>query len=204
MIQLIACIFVLSLLPSCGKQPKKMVFDRNIQVDCLLNDDEYASDCERIHAKDVARRYESAQEASMSTVHKDFQSVQLVSDELVRLYEAKLADIPVPMGSKPIKHYFESATIDAQEFILGYVSDQSMDDLALFYDAQMEQVGWRQTASFFGVEQLLVFENSDRICVISLRTHEGWFYQRGRTEIVIFHTAKAVCPAEACLAIKPG
>jgi len=182
-------LLVLSLLPACGKQPKKVVFDPRTQIDCLPEDD-YGSDRERVHAKDVARFHDEAHHRIAQSGQKKSQPTSLASDEQVRLFEAKLADVPVPMGAKPIKQYFDAATIDSREIVLGYASEQSCAELADFYVAYMEQFDWRMISSFSGIEHLFVFEKLDQTCVVSLRMQEGWFYQGGHTQIIIFLAAK--------------
>ena len=182
-------LLALSLLPACGKQPKKVVFDPRTQIDCLPEDD-YGSDRERVHAKDVARFHDEAHHRIAQSGQKKSQPTSLASDEQVRLFEAKLADVPVPMGAKPIKQYFDAATIDSREIVLGYASEQSCAELADFYVAYMEQFDWRMISSFSGIEHLFVFEKLDQTCVVSLRMQEGWFYQGGHTQIIIFLAAK--------------
>lgn len=177
------------ILPGCGSQPKKIHFDSNTHIDCMLGEDEFISQRERVHAKDVARRFDDREKMAAQLVDTS-PTTQLASEDMVRLFEAKLADIPVPIGSNPIKQYFQSAALDAQEIVLGYVSEQSIEEIALFYAVQMEQFGWQQTATFGGVEQLLMFEKPDQLCVVSLRLQEGWFYQNGYTQIIIFSKTK--------------
>lgn len=172
------------ILPGCGSQPKKLHFDPLTHIDCLLEDDEFVSERERVHAKDVARLRDAGE--ALANLDTDSEPLQIASDVLVQLFEAKLADIPVPIGSKPIKHYFQSAAADSQEIVLGYTSEQSVDEIALFYAQQMEQSGWYQTSSFFGAEQLLMFEKLDQVCVVSLREQEGWFKKNGYTQIILF------------------
>lgn len=176
-------------LSGCGSQPKKLHFDPQTHIDCLFDDDEFVSDRERVHAKDVARHY-AAQQQAVSGNEKAVSPIQVASDELVRIYEAKMADIPIPIGSKPIKQYFQAAAADAQEITLGYISEQSISELATFYVQQMEQYGWSQAALFSGVEHLIIFEKPDQVCAISLRVQEGWFYQNGYTQTIIFSSAK--------------
>lgn len=175
------------ILPGCGPQPKKIHFDPNTQIDCLLDEDEFVSPRERVHASDVARRFDDAQKQAGTLVDVS-PATHIESEDLVRLFEAKLSDIPIPIGSRPIKQYFEAASFEAPSFVLGYVSEQTIQEIALFYEAHMEQFGWVQTATFGGVEQLLMFDKPDQLCVISLRLQEGWFYQNGYTQIIIFVT----------------
>lgn len=185
MYNLLLILVSLLLFPACGKNPKKVVFDPGTRIDCLP-DDEYGSDRERVHAKDVARLHDEAHQRIAESAQKQSQPSSLASDEQVRLFEAKLADVPVPMGSKPIKQYFDEAAIDSPEIVLGYISEQSCEELALFYVAYMEQFDWRMVSSFSGIEKLFVFEKPEQACVILLRAQEGWFYQGGHTQIIIF------------------
>jgi hypothetical protein len=182
-------LLIFSLLPACGKQPKKLVFDSHTHIDCLP-EDEYGGDRERVHAKDIARFHDEAHQRIAQSAQKQYQPSSLASDEQVRLFEAKLADVPVPMGSKPIKQYFDAAAIDSREIVLGYISEQSCEELGSFYLAYMEQFDWRMGSYFNGIEQLYVFEKPEQTCMISLRAQEGWFYQGGHTQIIIFLAMK--------------
>jgi hypothetical protein len=185
MFNFLLILLALSLLPACGKQPQKLVFDPRTHIDCLP-EDEYGSDRERLHAKDVARFHDEANQRMAQAAQKQSQPNSLASDEQVRLFEAKLSDVPIPMGAKPIKQYFDAAKIDSREMVLGYISEQSCEELALFYVAYMEQFDWRMVSSFSGIEQLFVFEKPAQTCVVSLRAQEGWFYQGGHTQIIIY------------------
>lgn len=188
-IRLVSVVALVLCISGCKSRTKKLRFDPQTQIDCLLDEDEFVSERERLHAKDIARQYEAAQQQFADSSQKT-QKPQVAGDDLVRLYEAKLADIPVPMGAKPIKNYFQSSSPDSREIVLGYVSSQSIEDIAAFYASQMEQFGWYQTAAFANVEHLMLFEKPDQICTISLRAHEGWFYQNGYSHIIIFRAER--------------
>ncbi len=183
---ILGCVLFLS---GCGSQPKKLYLDPRTHIDFLLDEDEFGSNRERVHAKDVARHYTALEQAALDKLNTT-QQTQVASNELARIYEAKLSDIPIPIGSKPLKQYFKSSKVDSQEAILGYVSDQSMSELIIFFEQQMEQYGWSQAAVISGIEHLIIFEKPDQICVISLRGQEGWFYQNGYTQIIIFLNLK--------------
>lgn len=155
----------------------------------MLNDDGYGSDRERVHGRDIARLHREEQQNVIQATQQPGLDT-LAVDELVQLFEAKFADIPVPFGAKPIKEYFENAVIDAPEVSFGYVSKQSIDELALFYLTFMKQFDWCKLVQFSGIEQLLVFEKPSYTCIISLRSQDGWFYQNGYTQIILFVRTK--------------
>ncbi len=183
MFNLFLCLIFISLLSSCAKSPKKVIFDRNSQIDAELVLDEYASSAERIHAKDLARRF---QEDSRQEVvaYTPVQS-RLASAEVVALFESKCSDIPVPIGCVPLKDYFNPESLQSHEVVLGYSSDISCDDLVRFYQDQMPAFGWDQRSIFLGPERLLIFEKYNQLCVVIVRSHEGWFYERANSQLLL-------------------
>jgi len=88
----------------------------------------------------------------------------------VRLQEAKMVDIPIPLSAKPLPEYFDSAN---PTIILGYedttLSPAGIED---FYAIEMERLGWQAKEQFIGHESNLRFTNSERSCLISIRFDE--------------------------------
>lgn len=94
--------------------------------------------------------------------------------ECARQQEAKLVDIPVPLNVKPLSDFFDNEKAGfADSVMLGYTTDQSLDEIADFYQQEMERHGWRCLTSFSGVEYLMHFAKPKRFCSISLRSHAG-------------------------------
>ncbi len=88
----------------------------------------------------------------------------------VRLQEAKMVDIPIPLSAKPLPEYFDP---DNPIIILGYedttLSPAGIED---FYAKEMERLGWEAKEQFIGHESNLRFTNSERSCLISVRFDE--------------------------------
>ena len=88
----------------------------------------------------------------------------------VRLQEAKMVDIPIPLSAKPLPEYFD---VDNPTIILGYeditLSPAGIED---FYVKEMERLGWQAKEQFIGHESNLRFTNSERSCLISIRFDE--------------------------------
>lgn len=188
-IKTISITLPLLFLTSCHKKPKKLVFDPRTHIDCLP-EDEYYSDNERIHARDIMNMHnEQNQRIAQVGLHKSSANI-LSCDERIQLFEAKLTDIPIPLGAKPIHQYFDAPEIEAAEIVLGYSTEQSIDELSNFYQTSMIQFDWRLVSAFSGLEHMFVFEKLDQMCVVSLRPQEGWFYRGGYTQIILFLAPK--------------
>lgn len=97
--------------------------------------------------------------------------------EQAREHEAKQTDIPVPLGSRLIKNKIKkkqayTTTHDNQQdhsSVMSYTTNMKEGDIALFYQQEMERLGWRQLASHVGDESYFIFDKPDKIVVVSLR-----------------------------------
>lgn len=94
--------------------------------------------------------------------------------ECARQQEAKLVDIPVPLNAKPVKDFFYDEHVGSTDSsMLGYTTDQPLDEIADFFKQGMERQGWRCLTSFAGLEHLMHFTKPKRFCSISLRSQAG-------------------------------
>ena len=106
------------------------------------------------------------------------------SDHYVRVQEARLNDVPFPLGSEPLPQFFtgdEQAEISADNIMLAYANNRKQEDLMLFYQQEMERLGWRHVGYITRSETLLHFDKPSRFCTISLRPGKTL-----KSEIVIF------------------
>ncbi|MDP3888997.1 MAG: hypothetical protein Q8Q25_00445 [bacterium] len=97
--------------------------------------------------------------------------------ESISQQEAKFSDIPIPFYT-----YLKTQTREGHDIVLYYESDMSPAEIKRFYARQMEYLGWQQVASFSGMESLLHFKRSDRVCALSIRP------KKRTTDLVIFVT----------------
>jgi len=142
----------------------------------IIRDDvreQYAAQCEKkrcIESESVKKRKKGSGRAKrLSRKQK-----KAVVREYARQQEAKLVDIPVPLNVKPLSVFFDNEKAGfADSVMLGYTTDQSLDEIADFYQQGMERHGWRCLTSFSGVEYLMHFAKPNRFCSISLRSHAG-------------------------------
>lgn len=87
--------------------------------------------------------------------------------------EAKLSDVPVPLGSCPLRCYFGEKNVDSGEAVmLGYMSQQDKNTLITFYEREMFACGWRLMACVNGSDNVMIFEKPDRICAIILGSYD--------------------------------
>lgn len=88
----------------------------------------------------------------------------------VRLQEAKMVDIPIPLSAAPLPEYFDP---DNPTIILGY-EDKTLSPAGIedFYAKEMERLGWQAKEQFIGYESKLRFTKPERSCLISIRFDE--------------------------------
>jgi hypothetical protein len=110
----------------------------------------------------------SAPTTSMSASNKDTYDVAL--HELHK--ELTLVDIPVPLYQYriPMKMISEVDDAEQSDVVLGYASLLSVADLVMFYQQEMERLGW-MLIKHFATEQesVLVFNAPRRICVVTIQ-----------------------------------
>lgn len=96
-----------------------------------------------------------------------------------REQEAKLVNIPIPFGSKPLAHFVEHIQ-ESELVMLGYENEMPAKDLYNFYIQEMERLGWQQKSSFAGPEYFLLFTRPGKTTAISIRPSTP------NTEIIIY------------------
>lgn len=108
-------------------------------------------------------------------------SKKAVKLDPIRLQEAKMVDIPIPLSSIAVPNYSDESD---QLQILSYKDKKlSLDQIKMFYASEMERLGWMTKEQFHGKnESLLRFKKPHRTCVISIRSID----QKGPVHIVIF------------------
>lgn len=174
---------LLSLCAGCAKENKKKLIDRNTLIDSYLAEDGISDT--PIHASELARRTTLDDFEDKESVRQS-KELPLQMKERVNFFEAKLADIPFSLGLVPIHEFFESLSMEAENIVLAYVSNQSISELTTFYIEQMPLFDWQKKFDVASIEQILVFEKADRLCVIQLKHLDGWFYQRSKTQLTFF------------------
>lgn len=94
------------------------------------------------------------------------------SVEKISLQEsiARLSSIPdVPLGVQ-VKNIIKLENDPDSLQVFCYYGSMKAKDLKIFYNEEMERIGWRLIAEYDGAEILLNFEKpSGIICVISIR-----------------------------------
>lgn len=102
--------------------------------------------------------------------------------------QAKLTDVPVPLDAQPIIDYFDRDNVNMfRDMVLGYQVSMSLDDIATFYQAEMERNGWKYIIYSSGLERLLHFIKPNRFCSISIRPHNAEFRRESKNaDIIMF------------------
>lgn len=122
--------------------------------------------------------------------HVDNQPLKLpksVSLEAIAKQEAKLIDIPIPIGAQVLESACEIN--DASDhMVLGYTTSLDYNTLIAFYQREMERLGWQQLAYVSGSESLLTFIKPGRFCSVFLRQHVdgGWRKSVPKIAFIIF------------------
>ncbi len=88
-------------------------------------------------------------------------------------WEATILDIPFPLGAMPVtQEYAKNSAAKGQHF-LAYTTTLSESDLIVFYEQEMERLGWQKMVVLPDFETMLIFSKPDRMCSISLRAASG-------------------------------
>lgn len=82
--------------------------------------------------------------------------------------EAKLYDIPVLLNAQLIRNE-DDTTCDEESSIITYEVPIHHKEAVIFYQEEMERLGWWQSVAFQGAETLLNFEKPNKQCSISIR-----------------------------------
>ena len=89
--------------------------------------------------------------------------------DFARQQEARLADIPIPLNAKPIPKKFWADTKESAGFMLSYLVNKPLQEIASFYSQEMERFGWDQVVFLGACEYFLSFEKPGRVCSVLLR-----------------------------------
>lgn len=84
----------------------------------------------------------------------------------IKIQMARLADVPIPLGSKPLLDYVGDDSF-------GYTLGDSSLDLSAYYRFEMDQYGWNLVGAFEGVEKVLVFEKPHKLVSITIRKQKN-------------------------------
>ena len=96
--------------------------------------------------------------------------------------EARLLDIPFPINASSLwdlGNYEE----DPRKIVIKFIIDQQCEDIIAFYRAEMECLGWYETAVIKGGEVCLLFQKPSRLCVIMIKSLAD---SNNNHEIVLF------------------
>jgi len=91
-------------------------------------------------------------------------------------YEARLSDVAIPLYGKPIKKL-----LSPQTFV--YTAEKDIQQLRLFYEQEMERLGWDLLAADNNQETLLIFNKPHKISSVSIRG----IGKRKQVHIAILH-----------------
>ncbi len=152
--------------------------------------------CIKQHAnKEKRTKKENAHSSSLRVQRRPSKKVKQTNQEnakdFMRQQEAKLVDIPVPLGSVPcVANYHISEYVPEQahadEVMLAYDSQLSLSDIKDFYKQEMERLGWCNIATYEQSESLFLFKKPDRLCAVSVRPYQ----HQNKAAIIIFSGKK--------------
>jgi len=106
------------------------------------------------------------QPCKSAKIRKDTADAWLCEVERV---EAQLVDIPLPLKTLLTPRAVSFSDTDATAVMLHYTVKLTVEDVCLFYQQEMERLGWQQQLFFTGQESVFVFDRLRRSCVISVK-----------------------------------
>jgi hypothetical protein len=83
--------------------------------------------------------------------------------------QAKLIDVPFPMDAILVESQYQ--LLPLKQSILTYDLLSSVDSTALFYQQQMERLGWGVVSEICGKKALLIYTKPDKVCSIFVQPH---------------------------------
>ena len=110
-----------------------------------------------------------------------------------RQSEAKMADIPLPVGGVLVPAVVKiddvaNSNATRKGSILTYRITTTRESLVQFYEEEMMRLGWNKLAQSSGDEELLVFESPLKVAVIQMRPEKpkkGW--KRNKKILLTLH-----------------
>lgn len=153
-------------LPGCGGR-KKILHNSHVLYNPQENYSSKRSFYRSLEKKDNESK-EGVEEVK-NTSDKIFQQAAEVYEDST-LHEAKLYDIPVPLGVKRIVSECYTPVSSDQEVVNYEIYEQQPEKIMQFYIHEMDRLGW-VLHSFFETssEYLSIFEKPKKICIVSLR-----------------------------------
>jgi len=189
----IAALLVLLIISSCKRQiSKDKTLSRSGNTQAEKKDifspvsESEAKQFVDSRIKKGRKRSVSGLQAVALSKHINLVKVSAQSlDAMIKLHEAKLADVPVPLNVVPLREYFDQSCAD-KKIILGYTSDVKRIEIVKFYNDQMERLGWENVAYFDGRETLMIFKKPSKFCSVSVRVCSHLNGKQEHTKVVIF------------------
>ena len=105
--------------------------------------------------------------------HIDTQSaLERENQALIREFEAKLYDIPLPFSIEK-SQLISDVQSNPDYIVLSYQTRLPLQELIAFYQTELERLGWQQKKLFIGTDEaLMVIKKPERYAAISIR-HQG-------------------------------
>ena len=146
-------LYIVCLLPACAKDKHK----KQKPLSFLAGKVDTSFDL--LSPDDIIREqhHSSEEQAAVTTV---------TDPEYIHQYEAKLADIPIPLHAKPLSlSYIDDERI-MRNLTLEYRIRMSSHDLLTFYEHEMERLGWHRVNFFGNTYYVCTFKKPNRSCAL--------------------------------------
>jgi len=174
------------ILPACGPVSKKNKKNQRQNVAGSF----FEKPSEQEIRDDLRQEYAQKNEQSLDEEKEFFSKKKKLSRkrraavvaQQSKSQEARLVDIPIPLQAKPLEDFFDLKQEASSTVTLGYKTDMSVQDLATFYQREMDRHGWRCLSDLSGKETLTSFVKPARVCSISIRPRT----KQGGSDLVIF------------------
>lgn len=182
---MIFAFIVFLFLPGCfsEKFSKKSSFEKpdsqsENQVFCELSEHEIRENVKRLYIPEECCQKNIKKNKKKRRLSRKKKNDEIL--ELARKKEAKLEDIPLPLQVKPIKDFFSDEEGEySSQVVIGYETDMFTEEIAKFYEQQMDRNGWACLSRTDGREILFNFVKPYRVCSVSVRQRknsEGSFF----------------------------
>ncbi|MCX5922278.1 MAG: hypothetical protein NTX86_03045 [Candidatus Dependentiae bacterium] len=166
----ILIILMSILLPGCVKTKEVTVNQHNPFMDYVDSVEHY----KKAPFDDNKGRFSvsgSDGESTLSDHQSSRRHRERVVDTLPVYREAKLDDIPIPLSAFLQSYDPKKSSTLVDSIMLTYTVFLSRNDIMLFYDREMERLGWQKLAFVNDEEALLLFSKPTKVCSISLRSN---------------------------------
>jgi hypothetical protein len=102
----------------------------------------------------------------------------------VRPHEARMIDVPLPLGAHPVQSDHDENTVES---VALYELCMPLDDMLMFYAVELEREGWREVMTVAGERTVLVYEKPGRMCVIVIASvaQKRGGYKNGQYQVMI-------------------